>query len=501
VFTLDEPHTLALALESMKSVVALFAGVLGSQLVADGRRMWGTLPFDSGFVHFAGKFCYDFAKDMHTQAGKFQIEMSGVALERPLPAGQPAPNVNEGSPCWGPCNPYGGLYIVVYDDEKAHWREAEKTWAELTCQERLQYASWAERVEMTDDRPFFNRTIDIYEHIRPRFWYFNFVDCGIQPGWPSLTYSIHAWNLLQGQQEEFGADERGMLALQLWCAILFGGLAFFLRASTSLGVGGEAFRIRPLLRLLFYSSTLACGGCSFLGFHYAVYAINGYGVDVIEVCGMVSSIASKALLTILQLLVAKGWVLFYAPEEINFRRFTLLTIGLIILMSAWCEIRAQYFHDWRTTLYLYESEPGEIVLLLNTVLFIEAGRSMYYTYRQEAAAEVREFYRMVFGALFLYFLALPVTFILAELFSPWVRAKYIARVEALSRFGTMLILACCLRPSRLDLMINARLEEGLDSIECMSDQEFENERRGKRHTDDEASQRLQLMEPSDNETE
>jgi len=354
---------------------------------------------------------------------------------------------------------------------------------------------------MTDDRPFFNRTIDIYEHIRPRFWYFNFVDCGMQPGWPPLTYSIHAWNLLQGQQEEFGADERGMLALQLWCAILFGGLAFFLRASTSLGVGGEAFRIRPLLRLLFYSSTLACGGCSFLGFHYAVYAINGYGVDVIEVCGMVSSIASKALLTILQLLVAKGWVLFYAPEEINFRRFTLLTIGLIILMSAWCEIRAQYFHDWRTTLYLYESEPGEIVLLLNTVLFIEAGRSMYYTYRQEAAAEVREFYRMVFGALFLYFLALPVTFILAELFSPWVRAKYIARVEALSRFGTMLILACCLRPSRLDLMINARLEEGLDSIECMSDQEFENERRGKRHTDDEASQRLQLMEPSDNETE
>jgi len=201
--------------------------------------------------------------------------------------------------------------------------------------------------------------------------------------------------------------------------------------------------------------------------------------------------ASKALLSILQLLTAKGWVLFYSPDEIAWRRFTVCSLGAIVIATAACEIHGQYFHDWRTTLFLYESGPGLLILFLNIVLFVEALRSMYGTYWNEVSAEVREFYKTVSAAITVYYLTLPLICILAGVFSPWVRRKYVARTEMFARFFAMLLLAYCLRPSRLDIIISSRLEEGLDSDMCDNDDdEMQQCGYGQDDDDDEATRPL-----------
>merc|ERR1719254_255066 len=105
-----------------------------------------------------------------------------------------------------------------------------------------------------------------------------------------------------------------------------------------------------------------------------------------------------------------------------------------------------------------------IILVLNVLLFAEAWRSMRETYRHETADEVRVFYVVISTACLLYFLTLPAMCILAPSFAPWVRAKYVSRADVTSRFLSTLLLSFCLRPSRLDAMVNARLEEGLETV-------------------------------------
>merc|ERR1712187_466474 len=63
-----------------------------------------------------------------------------------------------------------------------------------------------------------------------------------------------------------------------------------------------------------------------------------------------------------------------------------------------------------------------------------------------------------------FFLTLPLMTILALTLDPWVRAKYVARAEVASRLAATLILCYCLRPSNLEGMVNARVEQGLDTI-------------------------------------
>lgn len=97
---------------------------------------------------------------------------------------------------------------------------------------------------------------------------------------------------------------------------------------------------------------------------------------------------------------------------------------------------------------------------MNTLLFLEAWRSMRDTIQVEVAVEVRNFYVCVFGVCILYFLSLPIVVTLASLLDPWARAKWVDRVEVGSRLLAISLLGFLLRPSRLDVLINARMEEG-----------------------------------------
>jgi len=416
------------------------------------------LPVDDIFAAYVGKFCFDYKRGPEVEAGRFEFVLHGQVLAGPHETALPS---SEGPPCWGPCETQGNLYLLVFDDEQDHWKRAHRHWNTLTCEEMLHYASFAMPLSPLEGR--FNRTVYVHESVRPRFWYFTFAACGVTVVEP-IQYEIHTENILKGFQSEFGIDENDSLQLQLLASFIFICIAFGLRQVAKRATGAEALRSRPLLRMLLLSALCSAAGASCLALHWSVYMVNGYGASIFEVMGQIWICGSKALLTLLQLLTAKGWALFYAPEELVQRRLMICILGGIILTSVACEIHADYFHDWSTALYLYESWPGMVILLLNMVLFAEAWRSMRETYRHETSDEVRIFYVVISSASFLYFLTLPVMCILAAAFDPWVRSKYVARAEVASRFIATLMLVFCLRPSRLDAMVNARLEEGLETV-------------------------------------
>lgn len=422
------------------------------------------LPFQSHFSVYAGKFCFDYRND--TEAGQFEVRLTGNfqpgAVEDDI-------MVSDSAPCWGPCETTGNLYIMAFDDEELHWRKAHEEWDDLSCEQLLQYSSFASPVpEFTSA---YNRTIKIYQKLRPRFWYFTFVACGVTVV-DQLEYEIHAENMLQGWQHEFGMDQRGVVEMNVLAALLFGSLASCLRRIARRATGAEALRSRPLLRTLLGSTVCSAAGAVCLWLHYASYASNGWGLPTLQVIGQLLVCMAKALLTLLQLLTAKGWALFYSPGATAQRRLMTIAVAMIIVTSVACEIHADYFRDWSTAVYLYESWPGMIILGLNVALFVEAWRSMRETYRNETSDEVRVFYCVVTTASMLYFLTLPIMCCLAAVLQPWVRAKYVGRAEVASRFLATLLLSCCLRPSRLDAMVNARLEEGLETIGEAAEEEL-----------------------------
>lgn len=427
-----------------------------------GWRTWGVLPLDSTFASYVGKFCFDYTRQQGVAAGHFSFSIEGKVQE-----GAHTTRTTEGAPCWGPCETQGNIYLMVFDDEQDHWARIREKWHSITCEEMLHDASFAVNIRPLNGQ--FNRTVEVTESVRPRFWYFIFAACGVDVVEP-IIFEIHAENFRHGIETEFSLDENGSLAMHLLFAFLFTAVAIALRHVARRATGAEALRSRPLLRLLLVSCLCSAAGSACISLHYAVYAANGYGLRVLEVLGQLWLCGAKVLLTVLQLLTAKGWALFYAPEEMLSRRLMFLILGGIILTSVWCEIHAQYFHDWSTTLYLYESIPGMIILGLNVLLFLEAWRSMHETYRLETSTEVRLFYALTSASSFLYFLSLPVMCVLAMELDPWVRAKYVARAEAVSRYIACLLLAYCLRPSRLDAMINARLEQGLETVGEMRDE-------------------------------
>lgn len=166
----------------------------------------------------------------------------------------------------------------------------------------------------------------------------------------------------------------------------------------------------------------------------------------------------KAVLTILQILIAKGWGLLFTPDERPQRIAIVTILCTVVSLSVGCEIWEQYFHDQSTSFYLHESWPGHIIMALNTFILLMTWYFMWDTYSREVEVAVRGFYILVSVASGIYFAALPVVCLLAELLSPWVRHKYVERVELSARFVSTALLVLCLRPSHVSRLVSARLK-------------------------------------------
>jgi surface polysaccharide O-acyltransferase-like enzyme len=205
--------------------------------------------------------------------------------------------------------------------------------------------------------------------------------------------------------------------------------------------------------------------------HHFVFAYDGRGVLLAAVLGTFWACMAKAALTILQILVAKGWAILFTPNEKPQRIAIVLAITGVISISVGCEVWEQFFHDQSTSFYLYESWPGRIILMLNIVLLVTAWTFLWKSYKREVEPQVRSFYAFTAVACGIYFASLPAVCLLAELLSPWVVRNRIERVEVSTRFVATAMLAVGLRPSNMHRLVSARLKNR-DAPELLNTEEM-----------------------------
>jgi len=413
---------------------------------------------ESHFAHYIGKFCFDWAPNNtegeRVTVGFFRSSVTGVWEEEP-PARS---RFTHGPPCWGPCETDGRLFIMAFDDERHHWLRAREFWSDLTCEERHHLASWVGLVQYKPGNASVV-TVHVRQAIRPRFWYFAFVNCGASILKP-VSFSVHALNELQGFQAEFGMDVRGSMPLEATFSLLFLLLllaSFAVLWTREARLNDSAGR-RPLLRLLQISAGCSAAGCGCRALHHYIFSFNGLGLEEAQVLGTLFACAAKASFTLLQFLVARGWALLETPDERHHRYAIVGMLGAVIVLSVGCEIHEQYFHDQSTSFYLYESWTGILILALNLLLLASAWLFTWQTYSKEAALPVRNFYRLVSAACGIHFACLPLMCLLAGSLHPWVRRKYVERSEIGARFAATVLVWLCLWPSRLDALLAARLK-------------------------------------------
>jgi len=421
-------------------------------LVAASVAAWrfdGVLPAQSEFAVYVGKFAYDYDPDKKP-VGTLSAEVQGVVQHKLSSAEEEVPLTD---PEALRENPEGRLFLVTYSDERKHWARIREFWDELTCRERMQYASWF--VEITSsENSYWTTSTSIRQGLRPRFWYFAFVNCGADIAQP-MPYMVRARNLQHGFQAEFSLDNHGAIPLDATFSVLF-----FLTAATSwLALALRETGPSAAAQMLFYlqlSAACSAIGCGLRLWHHSAFAQSGVGIIQVQLLGTICSTGAKVLFTVF---MAKGWSLLSPPtDDERGQPAIFCALFAAIGLSVACEVHEQYFHDKSTEIRLYDSWTGEIILMLNLGLLASACWLGWEAYRFETLPSVRQLARRVSSMAGIYFATLPVLAVLALVLEPWVRRKYIERLELFTRWLATAMLLFILHPSRSeDVVVAAKV--------------------------------------------
>lgn len=440
---------------------ALLLQAFGLQL-AQGMSHYGSIPavvrreepIEPRLVaHFIGKFCFDYQVD-HERVGSIQLNAWSDPRSK-----------------WHEHDSEEGLTLMMWSDEGARWPAIRKSWPD-TCEALHETAARVDRVRIvnhTEDlwKYKFDISINVKQAIRPRWWYFALVACNVTE-LPEVKYHVHAVNYLRGWEQEFGMDEEGSVALDLITWLLFGFLFVWTLGFAMKRFGHGALRERPLLRGMLAAVALSSFGGVMMLADSLTFAFDGVGNREAAVVGAFCECIAKVQIALLQLFLVRGRGFLQSPSEYTRRCVVQISVALYVAIALGSEVYEQYFGhlDWSVTVYFYSSRPGMVLVTLNVALFVDVMRSTVQLFRRgDLSPELRGFYMRAAGVAALYFLALPLVVLVATVIEPWARTKVVERVEVLSRFLVSCALVYCLWPSRLDHLVNARLDLSMDGAE------------------------------------
>lgn len=426
-------------------------------------------PKPGSRLYYVGKFCYDVqaaGSRSDDPGGLLDVNVRGLIhntsnWQPELP--HKGDDTLPGMPDFPPAP--GGLYLAIFSDAVEEWPTVRSSWHTITVEEVLDRAIAVRAVTPVLPAGKFDANVYLRERQRPRFLYFTFVFWASAQANSSvpLRYTIHAENLQSGYEREFSVEERGAIALHTTSALAFTALLVLVVLFTRIVFGESALRVRPLLRLLLVSTAFTILECLLRLVHEGTYAENGVGVRPLDVLGVLAACVAKLLLISVQIYIANGNALLASEDQAGRRQYLGVLVAGVVATSVGCEVYARYFSDmdWSTTLYFYESWPGLTLLGFNSLIFLDICCSTWTQFKApENSRLVQRFYIFAFSAAVLYFATVPSMCYYAKSLHPWDRQRTIRRTEMLVRFTVTFILFMILRPSRLDKMINARIQTG-----------------------------------------
>mmetsp|Transcript_80223 Transcript_80223/g.231738 ORF Transcript_80223/g.231738 Transcript_80223/m.231738 type:complete len:450 (-) Transcript_80223:70-1419(-) len=403
------------------SAWALWAAlVVHGPALARGARLEGALPRRQMFAEFVGKFCYDFDPEDKIIGG----------LEVNIVRDHDAPGHHDGK-----------LRFMIFDDEGPHWKKIQNRWESLTCQQMEQAASLTQDISFQPGDLHSMFKISIHEHLRPRFWYFVFVNCGADFAETEVRYEIHALNWSLGWQSEFSMDHAGLYWVYLVTTLFFSimGLVFARHSRWTEVSQNPPLNEHPFVQLLLYTYMASiASGALFLS-HYTLFVHNGYGSLRLRFLGIVGSIVANCTMYLIVILASTGWAITTA--KLPMRRLFLTVVTVFGALHAMCELHAQTSIDQSTKVYTYQGGAGLFALMLKMFFFCWFAFQAKASYDEEFNEKRRRFYKYLGYSVSFWALTSPAVALFAWELSPWVRYKMVRGAEVWARFIGLCLLS------------------------------------------------------------
>ena len=397
---------------------------------------------DYGFAYLS-KFCFDYTPKEQAMkpAGKLNIQLNYHTRSLIMPP---------------------PMSLLIFDDEESSWPAIYSAHT-TTCYSTYSKAKQVVPVHF-DSRGHFEFDTNIFEHVRPRFWYVALVNCNRVYG---VTYSIH-WTTLDS---EFGVNERGLWTYHLIFLVVTGVLllvyaSFSLKNSYSAELGViQSLSNLPPIHALFLSGILCLVSSVVLGFcHLSIFAVSGVGLPLAYAASVVLQVSAELLFSFLLLLLAQGWCI--STEKLENKNAITWGFGAVgccyFLLLMWAAGR-----DRASTMYVYDSGPGFGIIILNILGGLLFAYTINRTREREQDDEKKKFYFLLGVIYIFWFLHLGVVVPIAAALDPWVREKtvYVIQMVVISvSYTGMLYFVWPGSKSILHKVIAPNVSEEYDSL-------------------------------------
>ncbi|KAH3757131.1 transmembrane protein 145-like [Pelomyxa schiedti] len=325
-----------------------------------------------------------------------------------------------------------GTAINFYADMEYSWPKVYNTRDQTSCAYKIHSAS---RSYTQDDMPF---QVHIYGG-RDRWWFVAASNCDgdeidIHYNFTFINPSVSG--------DQFSADEIGLLQEVLLFLSLFWALAIGLAISLVILIKNKLqYAITDRLLAVVAVEAVAL---IFWSVHVCIFSNNGIGYPELVSTFNFFDIVSELIFLLLILYLGKGY-------KISSRKLTHHRLLLLLWFPFIWAYLALYFYqlygvDPATTLYIYESIPGYIIIALRILMMFVFLFIVSRTFIIETRVENRRFY-IVFAATYaLWFISLPIIVLAMHFVPAWRRQKVVVPVQLGVKFFSYLILALMFRP-------------------------------------------------------
>jgi len=388
-----------------------------------GEIVSGTIESEAGF-HYMAKFCYDYTpRPPEGMSDGSTMTLSIVMQADPR---KPLPR---------------NMRLYVFDDQPNSWPAVYKK--NLPCSQMIAQSRNSTGIRFSRNGRWEMPLARIHEHVRPRFWYIVAANC---VGFTEISYEIKFTNQGGSWKNQFGVNEQGLNTIYLVYFLVYGvGIMIHTYALRHMWQAGT---LHPVVKLL-AATIFVQFGSVFCGLvHYSSFTADGVGTPAIQSCGECLNICSRLMFVFLLILIAEGWTI--STDEIKNRSFLFAVLGLFIVCYSALLLWDVTGRDPASTLYVYESVPGVLIVVLDLLTAVWFIVSIHKSHTEETDPKKSRLYEMIGFGFTIWFIALPSLVCIAAMMDPWSREKTVTAISLTVSTIAYSALAILLWPGRAE---------------------------------------------------
>eukprot|EP01083_Nonionella_stella_P137697 418948_1 len=404
-----------------------------------GEKVRGTVNLvDAKGYAFLGKFCFQDIKCSNFSENKKHGAASGmVDIEL----------TNRGST-------RAKYKLVLYDDQANSWDMVYQKG--LSCDEKVSSDYTKDHRSITL-KPYdsYDKTIDVHQHIRPRWWWFYLTSCDGYSNAPqnlsSIDFELHfTQNTTSWLSKEVGSNDEGiniMYSVYLAVYIILFGVQLY---------AYYVYTIQQYIHQVIKLLTAVMGLQLFaILFHFAdwiLFTETGEHQVFFPIIASICEILASSVFLLLVMVLAQGWTV--SRFEVVYPHIVLASVVIIAIVQCVLYIWTLIGLDEQSTTYRYNTIPqwiyGIVFILIGILFLIQC----IVSYRNEPLKPKQHLYVLLAACFSFWFLWPLLRLVVGDMFSPWKRDIAVQAISVTVTTLTYLIMMVLMWPSHAHKYFN-----------------------------------------------